>query len=474
LKPLRIAAAASLTAAVPCLAAQPALAHAADRGFVLLLPTGHYIVGGACAVAASFLVLLLVPGWWLQRLAAWRLPLVDVPSRLRIWTSLASFLLLAALVAAGFLGSRDPLSNPLPLTVWTLLWVGLTLVQGLVGNLWRWIDPWYGPVRLVAAMLPQGLGPLPWPRTLGYWPGLAMFAGFVWFELIDAAPDDPARLAMVTAGYWSVTFVFMLVFGHPAWSRRGEFLSVFFRMVSRFAIFAAERGGRVGRAELALCAPGAKAATAQPLPLSGTLFLLFALSSVSFDGLSNTFFWLGLTGFNPLEHPGRTAMQSVNTVGLLAAFIALSAVFFACVWLGARLAGSRHWVGPAGLLAWSIVPIALAYHFAHYLTALAVDGQYALVALSDPIDRGWNLFGTATMQVQAGIAMGSDAAWWLWNLQAGAIVAGHVLAVLVAHVQSWRLHPDPGRASLSQVPLTVLMVGYTVLGLWLLSTPTAA
>ena len=49
---------------------------------------------------------------------------------------------------------------------------------------------------------------------------------------------------------------------------------------------------------------------------------------------------------------------------------------------------------------WSIVPIALAYHFSHYLTALLVNGQYALVALSDPFALGWNLFGTAHMPVE--------------------------------------------------------------------------
>ena len=67
-----------------------------------------------------------------------------------------------ALVAAGFLGSRDPLSNPLPLTVWTLLWVGLTLVQGIFGNLWAWINPWYGPYWLARRLgLPSPLLRLP-------------------------------------------------------------------------------------------------------------------------------------------------------------------------------------------------------------------------------------------------------------------------------------------------------------------------
>jgi hypothetical protein len=58
-------------------------------------------------------------------------------------------------------------------------------------------------------------------------------------------------------------------------------------------------------------------------------------------------------------------------------------------------------------------------------------------------------------------------------MQAAAIVAGHVLAVVVAHMLADRLHPHGKGAALSQLPLTILMIAYTVLGLWLLSTPTA-
>jgi len=77
------------------------------------------------------------------------------------------------------------------------------------------------------------------------------------------------------------------------------------------------------------------------------------------------------------------------------------------------------------------------------------------------------------MTVSAGIASGSAAAWVLWNAQAAAIIGGHVLAVLVAHMLADRPGADGRQASLGQLPLTVLMVAYTVLGLWLLSTPTA-
>ncbi|TIN53160.1 MAG: hypothetical protein E5Y24_24965, partial [Mesorhizobium sp.] len=185
-------------------------------------------------------------------------------------------------------------------------------------------------------------------------------------------------------------------------------------------------------------------------------------------------FWLGLFGVNPLEFPGRTALIGIGSFGLVLTFILLAAVFALAVSLGQRLAGDgQPFEKAAGLLVWSVVPIALAYHIAHYLTALLVDGQYALVALSDPFALGWNLFGTADRMVEAGVVAGAESAWWLWNLQAGVIIVGHVLAVLIAHGLAWRLHPQPSRAALSQLPLTLLMIAYTIFGLWLLATPTA-
>lgn len=464
-QPSRLALAAAFTPFLPT----SAFAHASDRGHVLLLPTGYYVAGGALAVAASFLVLALLPPDALDRFWRRRLPLFAFGDDTRAIVSLISFAGFAILLAAGLFGSRDPLSNPLPLVIWTLLWVGLALLQGLLGDLWSWLDPWYGPWRVVSRLIGRDGEEKRLPAWLGGWPAVALFFAFAWFELIDPAPDDPARLAYAAGLYWLLSFVLMLVFGHRDWSRRGEFLSVFFSMVGRFAVVE-----RDGKRRLSLCWPGAKLLSAESLPTSGMAFLLLALSSVSFDGLSKTFFWLGLFGVNPLEFPGRTALIGIGSFGLVLTFVLLAAVFVLAVHIGQRLAGSGHSLRQAaGLLVWSIVPIALAYHFAHYLTALLVDGQYALAAMSDPFALGWNLFGTAGMEVEAGVIAGADSAWWLWNLEAGVIILGHVLAVLVAHGLAWRLHPVAARAALSQLPLTVLMIAYTVFGLWLLATPTA-
>jgi len=449
----------------------PAFAHASDRGHVLLLPTGYYFAGGALAVAVSFLVLALLPPAALDNFWRRRLPLFTLGDAPRTIVSLISFAGFALLITAGLTGSRDPLSNPLPLVVWTLLWAGFTLLQGVFGDLWSWLNPWYGPWRVASRVFGLRSGdarPPHLPSWLGFWPAFVLFFAFAWFELIDPAPDDPARLAYAAGIYWLASFAAMLIVGYDDWSKRGEFLTVFFAMLARFAPFE-RRDGR-----LSLCWPGAKLLTAEPLPPSGTAFLLLALSSVSFDGLSKTFFWLGLFRVNPLEYPGRTALIGIGSFGLTLTFILLAAVFALAVFLGQRFAGdAQSFEKAAGLLVWSIVPIALAYHIAHYLTALLVGGQYALVALSDPFALGWNLFGTANRMVEAGVAAGAQSAWWLWNVQAGVIIAGHVLAVLVAHGLAWRLHKQPSRAALSQLPLTLLMIAYTIFGLWLLATPNA-
>ena len=442
-----------------------ALAHAADRSFVLLLPTGHYLAGGALAVIISFAVLSLVDprrisGWF----DAW-LPVCPTPRRCRTAVSLASLLFLAALAAAGLAGSADPLSNPLPLTVWTLFWVGLTLLVGLVGNVWTWLDPWYGPWRLVLAL--GWRAPLTLPPRAGHWIAVALLFAVGWFELVDTAPDAPARLAVVVGAYWLLTFCGVLAFGHEAWTQRAEPFSLFFALVARMAPLSVQ-GGR-----LRLHLPGARAVQAAPLDAGAAAFLLLALSTVSFDGLMRTFAWLGLIGINPLEFPGRSAVMVPNTLGLGGMWALLSGAFFLSAGLGAMLAGARARSGElAGRLVWSILPIALAYHFSHYLVSFTINAQYALAALSDPLSNGANLFGTAGMHVQAGATMGAERAWLIWNAQSAAIIGGHMLAVLVAHVIAWRVLGSARQAALSQLPLALLMVGYTVFGLWLLSSPT--
>ncbi len=248
-----------------------ALAHTSERAFILLLPTGYYLLGGALAVAASFLILLALPGDRVKRWCEARLVLAEFKAPGETWISLASFASLVVLIIAGYLGSRDPLSNPLPLTVWTLWWIGLTLLHALFGNLWRHVNPWVGPFRLL------GLHRALLPYRLGYWPAIIGMFAFAWFELIYPGPDDPAILARAVIAYSIVTWVGMALFGEQAWLARGETFSVFFGLIARVAPLRAEEQ------RLTVGMPGRALANLRPLPPSGVLFVLLTLATVSFD-----------------------------------------------------------------------------------------------------------------------------------------------------------------------------------------------
>ena len=444
-----------------------ALAHAGERGFILLLPTGMYIAGGAAAVALSFAVLAFMPARLFVSLAAYGRTIAHFPRCTTFAPSAIVLAIGALLVLAGFTGSRDPLDNPLPLAVWALWWVGLTFAVALAGDLWAVLNPWRALYRIANAGL--RIAPRPYPGSLGYWPAVLLLLGFAWFELVYPAPQDPENLALAVLAYSAITVAGMLAYGEERWLERAEAFSVFFRMVSWLSPLqpGPARELRLGLPCRALVAVGRA-------PASGVAFVLVALASVSFDGLSRTFWWIALAGENPLEHPGRASLVTFNTLGLLATAIVLGSAYAAAVRLGSLLADDGRRAGPVyGDYIVAIVPIAFGYHFAHYLPAFLVDVQYAVRALADPFSLGWNLFGARDLQVRTSFLSHHASVHLLWNIQVAGIVVAHVLAVCIAHLLALRRHARAGAALASQLPLTALMIGYTVFGLWLLSTPVA-
>jgi hypothetical protein len=458
------------------LAPGAAWAHGGDRAFVLLLPTGHYLVGGTLAVAATFLLLALIPRGISDRLAAARLPLLALIPPSPVPISLLSFLFLAFLLATGLLGSRDPLANPLPLTIWTLWWVGFTLVTALFGNLSSYANPWTGPYRLATRLAGRAKPLFRYPPWLAYWPAIALFLGFAWFELIDIAPDNPERLAVAVGAYWLFTFIALVLFGEEAWLGRAEPFSVFFRFIGWLSplVWTPATSEGDNRQRLSLAMPGAALVDRAALPPSGVLFILLTLASVSFDGLAKTFWWLGLNGINPLEFPGRSAVLGINTAGLVLTWEALAVLYTGAVLLGWLLAGRPGRPGTLlGTLVLSIMPIALAFHLSHYLTALLVNAQYAYAAASDPFGTGADVLSLGHFHVTTSFLNTYEGTRAIWNTQTAAIVIGHALAVLIAHELARRCMPDNHTLVLSQLPLAAVMVGYTLFGLWLLSSPAA-
>jgi hypothetical protein len=113
----------------------------------------------------------------------------------------------------------------------------------------------------------------------------------------------------------------------------------------------------------------------------------------------------------------------------------------------------------------TLVPIALAYVMAHYLTLLLYQGQAVVFLASDPLGRGSDLFGTAGRAIDYGV-IGATATWY-W--QVAFVVVGHVTALTLAHDRALAIYDRAKLAVRSQYWMLVVMVGFTSLALWLLS-----
>jgi hypothetical protein len=115
----------------------------------------------------------------------------------------------------------------------------------------------------------------------------------------------------------------------------------------------------------------------------------------------------------------------------------------------------------------SLVPISLAYHIAHYFSYLFIGGQYAIPLVSDPLGLGWDLFATRSYHVDIGL-VGPRLQWYVAVL---AVVLGHIVAVYLAHVTALRIFGADRAGLISQIPMLLLMVSYTMCSLWILSQP---
>ncbi len=431
-----------------------AFACALPPSVILTLPTGHYITGAAVTVA-----LTAAMGAMATRLPDLSAHVVqDGPARLpRMVPTYASFVAFLVVLVLGILGPNDPMHNLLALVFWTGVWVALPLASMLLGNLWWGLTPWHAPVRIIRSLIGRtaGIG----LARFGHWPAVVGMAGFSWFQIVSLSPSDPETLVQAVVIYYLIILTLAVLEGED-WLDKAEFLTVFFTMVARISPIWRER--RAGQVTTYIGWPGAQILRMPAFTLSEMAFVAVALGALSFEGLSETFFWLGLIGENPLEFTGRSAVTGINTVGLLLAWVATGLGLGAVLAVGRHLGGQRFAAGPVML---SFLAIAAGYHTAHFFVMLLTSAQYTLSALNDPLFRGDAFLGLEPFYVSLGFLSNPVVMTLLYAVQFAAILGAHLLAVVLVLKLV-----GPHTRALAHAPMTALMVGYTVFGLWLLST----
>ncbi len=429
------------------------LAHGIGGRADLPISADLAIWGSGVIVLVTFLSLILL--WRTPRLRgnAGGAPLptalqrvLDAPA-LR-WTLRAGVLVVAALVVAvAFVGPSASNDNLSPYALYITLWVGLVPASLLLGPVWRVVNP----LRTLYAGLARVTGPAPAAQHLpaiGYWPAAAALLVFTWLELVLPGRAEPRTVGTFLVVYALGQLAGAVWFG-AGWFARGDGFEVYSTLIGRLSPLGRREDGR-----LVLRSPldGVDGLRRAPGLVAVVMVLV---GSTAFDGLSRTQFWL--------QGPGLDAWVVPGTLGMLAT-IGVATVLYVGATCAIGVLTGESWRPQPSLYAHLLVLIAAGYAIAHYFSLLLLDGQTTWILASNPFGAdGVDVFGTYANRVDYTVVATRTISW----VQVGAIVLGHLLAVVLAHDRAVRRQPR-GAATKAQLPLVAVMVAFTVGGLGLL------
>jgi hypothetical protein len=455
------------------------LAHALAARQDLPVPAWLFAWGASIVLIVSFFA--LAAGWRRPRFEGtyWR------PFGARLSRTLTSLpvqvvcgaigvFLLAVAIYSGLRGTEAPDRNFALTFLFVTTWLGFPFFSAILGDVFRPFNPWRAVGRVAGAGFRAVAGQRPahlhYPEPLGRWPAAIGLVAVVWLEVVYGSSGgvavglDPHSAAVAVLFYSAYTLSMMALFGVEKWCDRGEVFSVYFGMFSQLGCFG-RRDGRLG-----LRMPLSAATHWATVPGSAAV-VIASIAATSFDGaqegafkgaIEDLFEWfvdrgLGLT----------TSLRLTDTVFMLLCFAGVGLVYL----LGVRGMRTVRGAPPLDRLrtgfAHTLIPIALAYLIAHYFSLFVFQEQAQFTyLLSDPLGTATtDLFGTAA----GGIDFRLISATTIWYVQVGALVAGHVLGLTLAHDRALVYWPDYRKATASQYWMLAVMVAFTCFGLYLLS-----
>lgn len=469
------------TLVVPAVAS----AHVAGIEYKFPLPIWLYAAAGGVAVLASAPAAAVAVRGGGDKLSRGFYRRV-APLRLGAAGTAIALVLSIVVAAGGIYGVQLFGDNPATVVVWVDFWVGLGVVSALVGNLWDFVSPLSLAGRGLDRLLARGgVATRPYPEWLGAWPAVVLLLAWSWAELVWPEAQRPRTLVLLLALYGVAQLLAMGLFGAEVWLARGELFTVFARTLARFAPLELYVGGGEGPCPAGRCRTGSERVDCpacwlraqrsgrglrlrwygsgvrrEPsLGAGGSAFVVVLLATVVYDGWRSTRTYADLDGWLAGKLGGLPAYsEQVGTLTLILVVAVFSLAFIVVCAVLARFEGGSA-AELAARYAPTLIPIAAVYFIAHYFLYLFYLGQLTPGLVLDPFEREW----VPDYRPWTGVPGA-----FVWYLQAGLIVWGHVVAVVEAHRVALPSHRRPRRAMLMQLPLVALMVAYTFSGLWVL------
>jgi len=467
------------------LPSEAALAHFMTQPYLLPVPFWMYAYACAATLVLTFLVLGYFSGTN-TRVAAvrtWEVPTAIPWSAIGRWTlrllriGAVGYLLLTVVTA--LFGSMIATENASMMLFWVVFMLGFTYLTALVGDLYQLINPWRTLLEWIEELgVDFSKVRVAYPEWLGYYPAFVFYVFVIWLELF--AVPNPRSLAWTLIGYSALNLAAAAVFGKAAWFHFGEMFSVFFRLIGSLAPVEYRPTADRDSWRVRLRAPFVGALAERPEHIGLVFFVLFMLSSTTYDAIHDTEMWLNfywkflivlaqpLWGTDMAKAEGPLMMWYLifkRGGMLLSPFLYFALYMLVMVWTKAltRTTLSLHTLALEFVT--SLVPIAFVYNISHYYTMLLLEGARLPTVLTDPFGFGWNLFGVEPSKPSY-IEMGV-----VWHTQVALILAGHIVSVYLAHAAALRIFPTRKQAIMSQIPMLLLMVAYTAIGLYILSLP---
>jgi hypothetical protein len=453
------------------------LLHGFGQRYDLPISLALYLYAAAGVVVISFVLVYLFAGDQVGtkaiQYARWHVPALVPIARSR-WPRLVGGIVgtagLVAIVITGMFGSNNhPEFNPAEYLTWVYFWAGLVILSGLVGNLWFLVNPWAAIYDAISRFGP--LRPVWKLPNVGVWPAVAAYFAFACLELTTGMANRPWLVAALALGYTVVTLAGMLLFGRDEWLEHCDGFTVLFNIIGRFGPLEAERDESRRISMVYLRPWGVGLLRPSPAGWDRVVFVILMLSTLAFDGIIALRQWQEFTvALQPLWLPmGPFGFFFVRTLGLVLLTVTFLLVFIAfmelVVFLGKRDVDVKATIAAFAL---TLVPIALVYNAAHNYTYLVLQSQALIPLLNDPLAKGWHLLpALAGIKPNFALAQAST----VWYAQVVLIVVGHVIAVYLAHLRAGERFRTAQRALLSQYPMLLLMVMYTMTRLWILAQP---
>lgn len=443
----RLAVRLSIGVGIVTLTADVVAAHGGISGAQperLQVPGWLFLLTGGGVVAVSFLLASFVTDRALLESLHSRRRIIDKPETALRWLGGAIGIIgLVAVLLSGLLGPREPLQNPAVLLVWGGWWAGYAITVYAVGNSWHAINPF----RTLAA--PFAAARRTYPDGIGMWPSVIGLFGLVWLEVVSPLGDDPRFLSAITVLYLAVTLAGASLLGREVWFSRVDPIANVFRQFGKLAPFQRTDEG------IGLALPGSTLVGEPAEDGSEVGFIIALLWVTTYDGLVRTPLWE--TSATVIVGSGIPAWLLYMLV-LGAGFAIFAATFLFAARAARRLAPTYQSSGElARLFAPALLAIAAGYHFAHYAGFFVQLWPALVQSLVVPFQQA----SPAIFNLPA----------WFGGLASGAILVGHLLAVWVAHGTAFERFPSRLQAIRSQYPITLVMVLYTMLSLWIVTQP---